>query len=432
MALPPNIATPTLVTGKTNQSQVVDVYKNNAAVQDGAAQNTISSVLSGAVNSLFGNTAKGVFKVLESDKFTKDMGQLVRKAIKGDLNSNIVKETLREYKNGALSSILEANGIKDVKLLKDNILKDVGNTVKGIAFGSVKGIVDNVAPGILDQVGIKSFDDCKNVYEQTAAEIRSLKDINSSDVLFLLNAVADVGPVKAADEQPCVFELQPLDDVGARQVIGRGREGDARHARIALVQHRERAVLGAKVVAPLAHAMRFVNRKQRQVPTLVQTVEQAQKARRVQPLGRGIEQRDVAGLQAQLHVLRLVKTQGGVQKRRVHPRLMQRAHLVVHQRNQRRDDYGHPAPLLLAHDGGHLVAQAFAAARGHEHQRIATANHMFDDVLLGASELLVAKDVVQDGVGGRQSGGQAGRQADTLKLIADGACISSARGQFDQ
>lgn len=182
MALPPNIATPTLVTGKTNQSQVVDVYKNNAAVQDGAAQNTISSVLSGAVNSLFGNTAKGVFKILESDKFTKDMGGLIRKAVKGDLNSNIVKETLREYKNGALSSILEANGIKDVKLLKDNILKDVGNTVKGIAFGSVKGVVDNVAPGILDEVGIKSFDDCKNAYDQTAAEIRSLKDINSNDV----------------------------------------------------------------------------------------------------------------------------------------------------------------------------------------------------------------------------------------------------------
>ena len=159
MALPPNIATPTLVTGKTNQSQVVDVYENNAAVKDGAAQNSISSVLSGAVNSLFGNTAKGVFKVLESDKFTKDMGQLVRKAIKGDLNSNIVKETLREYKKGALSSILEANGIKDAKVLKDNILKDVGNTVKGIAFGSVKGIVDNIAPGVLDEVGIKSFDD---------------------------------------------------------------------------------------------------------------------------------------------------------------------------------------------------------------------------------------------------------------------------------
>lgn len=182
MALPPNIATPTLVTGKTNQSQVVDVYKNNAAVQDGAAQNTISSVLSGAVNSLFGNTAKGVFKILESDKFTKDMGGLIRKAVKGDLNSNIVKETLREYKKGALSSILEANGIKDAKVLKDNILKDVGNTVKGIAFGSVKGVVDNVAPGILDEVGIKSFDDCKNVYDQTAAEIRSLKDINSNDV----------------------------------------------------------------------------------------------------------------------------------------------------------------------------------------------------------------------------------------------------------
>ena len=182
MTLPPNIATPTLVTGKTNQSQVVDVYENNAAVKDGAAQNTISSVLSGAVNSLFGNTLKGVSKVLESDKFVKDMNGLVQKAVRGEINSSTVKATLREYKNGALSGILEANGIKDVKLLKDNIIQDVGSAVKGIAFGSVKGVVDNVAPGVLDQIGIKSFDDCKNVYEQTAAEIRSLKDINSHDV----------------------------------------------------------------------------------------------------------------------------------------------------------------------------------------------------------------------------------------------------------
>ncbi|MNV25764.1 hypothetical protein D3C71_1168720 [compost metagenome] len=123
------------------------------------------------------------------------------------------------------------------------------------------------------------------------------------------------------------------------------------------MQHRERPVLGPKVVAPLAHAVRLVNRKQRQVPALIQAVEQAQKTRRVQPLGRGVQQGDVAGLQAQLHVLRFVKTQCGVEKRRVHPRLVQRAHLVVHQRNQRRNYDGHPTPLLLAHDGRYLVAQ---------------------------------------------------------------------------
>ena len=91
-----------------------------------------------------------------------------------------------------------------------------------------------------------------------------------------------------------------------------------------------------------------------------------------------------------------------------------------------------PCPCCWRTMAGYQVAQALAAARGHQHQRVAAANHMLDDRLLRAAELFVAKDVLQDGVGGRQSGGQAGRQADTLKLIADGACISSARGQFDQ
>jgi hypothetical protein len=49
----------------------------------------------------------------------------------------------------------------------------------------------------------------------------------------------------------------------------------------------------------------FVDREQAQGALLVQVIEQAQKARRVQPLGRDIQQRDGAGLQAQLHVLGL-------------------------------------------------------------------------------------------------------------------------------
>jgi len=219
-------------------------------------------------------------------------------------------------------------------------------------------------------------------------------------VLLLDDGVADVGPVETADEQPRIFKLEALDDVGARQVVGRGGERDARHAGVALVQHGEGTVFGAEVVAPLAHAMRLVDGEERQVPFVVQAVEQAQEARRVQPLGRRVEQGDGAGLQAKLHVLRFVEAQRGVQEGRVHPGFVQRAHLVVHQRDQGRDDDGHPAPLLLAHDGRYLVAQRLAAARGHEHQCVAAADHVLDDVLLRAPELLVAEDIVQDGVGG--------------------------------
>ena len=56
--------------------------------------------------------------------------------------------------------------------------------------------------------------------------------------------------------------------------------------------------------------------------------------------------------------------------------------------------------LLLAHDGRYLVAQAFAAACRHQHQRITANDHMFDDGLLRATEGFVAKDILQNGVGG--------------------------------
>ena len=139
------------------------------------------------------------------------------------------------------------------------------------------------------------------------------------------------------------------------------------------------------------------------MPALVQAVEQTQKARRGQPLGRGVQQRDGAGLQAQLHVLRLLPIERGVEKSGIDPGLVQRAHLVVHQRNQGRDHDRHAMPGLLAHDGRHLVAQRFAATRGHEHQRVPTAHDMLDDGLLRPAKLRVAKDIVQNKLAGGHS-----------------------------
>ena len=105
-------------------------------------------------------------------------------------------------------------------------------------------------------------------------------------------------------------------------------------------------------------------------------------------------------MQSPFHVLRGVKVERGVEEGRIHPGFVQSPHLVVHQRDQRRHHDGHALALPLPYDGRHLVAQALAATCGHEHQGVATANHMFDDGLLRAAELLVAKNFVQDGVGG--------------------------------
>ena len=83
---------------------------------------------------------------------------------------------------------------------------------------------------------------------------------------------------------------------------------------------------------------------------------------------------------------------------------MQCANLIVHESNKRGDHNGDAKSRTLAGDGGNLVAQAFAAARGHEDQGITSAGDVRDDVLLGASERLVAKHLTenaQDVAGGR-------------------------------
>ena len=64
-----------------------------------------------------------------------------------------------------------------------------------------------------------------------------------------------------------------------------------------------------------------------------------------------------------------------------------------------RDD-GDAQPPAVARDGRHLVAQALAAARGHQHQGIAPLRHMFHDGLLRPAKGGIAKDIVQDSVNG--------------------------------
>jgi hypothetical protein len=137
-------------------------------------------------------------------------------------------------------------------------------------------------------------------------------------VLLLDDAVADVGAVEAADELARLLQLQPLDDVGAREVVGGGGERDARHAGVALVQHRQAAVLGPEVVAPLADAVRFVDGEQGQLA-----------ARAGCPAGSGTaawsraraprRAGDLAARQPPLDVLRLLEGERGIEERGLDP-----------------------------------------------------------------------------------------------------------------
>ena len=91
------------------------------------------------------------------------------------------------------------------------------------------------------------------------------------------------------------------------------------------------------------------------------------KSVRQQPFRRDIQQLQLAAHQLPRHLARLFGIQAGIEESGRHAELLERIHLVLHQRDQRR----HHDADALPQQGRNLVAQRLAAAGGHQHQRIA-------------------------------------------------------------
>ena len=66
-------------------------------------------------------------------------------------------------------------------------------------------------------------------------------------------------------------------------------------------------------------------------------------------------------------------------------------HLILHQRNQRRDDDGRS----LHQQRGQLVAQRLSASCRHEHEGVLTIHQILDDPLLIAFEFVKSKILLQ-------------------------------------
>ena len=186
MALPNNIAAPTLVTGKTNKSQVVDVYENVAAVKENSAQNLIDSVLKGGTSDLFGNVLKGLSGVFDAGKIAKDLNSLTDSIINGDLSSSKVKEMLNSYKDGAINTVLKSSGLPSLDVIKNTTLDNVKDVLKGAAFGYSEAFLNSVQPGLLDALGIWSYDDVSDIYKSIANKSEKINnaDLGSSEIIF--------------------------------------------------------------------------------------------------------------------------------------------------------------------------------------------------------------------------------------------------------
>jgi hypothetical protein len=201
------------------------------------------------------------------------------------------------------------------------------------------------------------------------------------------DAIGEVRAIEARDVATRVVQMKLLNDVRAHALGGRGGQRHERHARKIFAQRRELPILRTEVVAPLADAMRLINRKRRDVPIL----QVFEKARHQQPLRRDVEQAELAIVQSAQPGPRLARRERGVEECCRHACRLQRVHLVLHQRDQRRNDYGEPGP----HQRRKLKAKRLAPSRRQHGKNVFARQRIADDVLLQRAERTEAKVLLQ-------------------------------------
>ena len=204
---------------------------------------------------------------------------------------------------------------------------------------------------------------------------------------FRAHRVGQVGAVEAGDELPRLRQPQLLGHVAA-DLFGRRRgQRDERHARQQAAQIDQGTVVGPELVAPHRDAVRLVHRDQADCEPRQEVAEAGQR----QPLRGDVQDFDRVALHPCPHAAHLLVGERAVDERRGDAVGAQGIHLVLHQRDQRRDHQRQPVEAQR----GQLVAERFAAARGHQDQGVAPVQHAGDDLLLQRAEGVVAEVLLE-------------------------------------
>jgi hypothetical protein len=221
------------------------------------------------------------------------------------------------------------------------------------------------------------------------------------EVLARQHAVTQLRPVERADEHARITQAQLVEDVLPHARRRRRRVGVERHAREAFAQLGQPAILGPEIVPPLADAVRLVDGERAEILAL----EPLQELGLEQPFGRYEQEPQLArrGERAQLgaRVDREIRMCSGgrdaVQA--------QAGDLVLHQRDQRRDDHAES----VVHERRQLVTQRLAAAGRQHDERVAAVQRRVDRLLLQRPQRLKAEPSFECGLHRAIAVGRAGR-----------------------
>ena len=197
------------------------------------------------------------------------------------------------------------------------------------------------------------------------------------------NGEKQVGTVKAGRQHDRLTQPQQPDDIRL-DVLGRGRRkrADDRTHRQTVDKPGDIQIARTKILSPLRHAMRLVDRDQR---------DRQRPADLDEPLADKPLRRDIDDLvDAVRHIVeRLVVLSIGkraVEICRANAGGRQRVDLILHQRDQRRDDQRDP----VKQKPGHLIANRLSGAGRHDRQRVAPVEDTVNNLLLSRAKPLVA------------------------------------------
>mmetsp|Transcript_21936 Transcript_21936/g.52133 ORF Transcript_21936/g.52133 Transcript_21936/m.52133 type:complete len:326 (-) Transcript_21936:90-1067(-) len=217
-------------------------------------------------------------------------------------------------------------------------------------------------------------------------------------LLLLPHLVMQVCPIEALDEHVARRNLEDVADVGAH--FGRrGRcERHDRHVGKNILDAAEAFVVRAEVVPPLAHTVRLVNDDALEASVELALMHHAPECR----ASRKLLRRDVH--EAQLRILlplHLPKNLGCLVRWSAPCDALcldiadkQVVDLVLHERDERRDDDGDLLFAHASHDRWKLVAQRLATSGRHEHKDVIIGERGDYDLLLVLPEAPVPEDLI--------------------------------------
>ena len=176
------------------------------------------------------------------------------------------------------------------------------------------------------------------------------------------DAEGQVGTLEAGDEMRHVGAAQLLDNVVAHNRRGGGgKAADLGNAEL-LNELADPRVVRAKVMAPLADAVRLIDHQEVRREIAHGPAELAG----AQALGRDVEQLQLAGRKVLEHLSPGRRREGAVDEGGGYALGAERIDLVFHEGDEGGDDQG----VAGLEEGGKLVAQRLAGAGGHDNAQL--------------------------------------------------------------